>query len=119
MNIVHDFDESVLASLEKIGGIILVQRMLELFLEHAPKRLALARAGFVEGDLDVISRAAHLLKSTAGHMHMGRMQELADLIEHLALTQQHDAIAEPLQEIEAAFTRVAPIITMYRDKLNL
>ncbi len=119
MSSAHDFDESVLVSLERIGGTILVQRMLELFLEHAPQRLALARTGFIEGDFDVISRAAHLLKSTAGHMRMSRIQELADLIEHLALTQQYDAIAEPLQEIEAAFTRVVPIIAMHWSQLDV
>jgi HPt (histidine-containing phosphotransfer) domain-containing protein len=67
---VRDFDETVLVSLQRLGGVQLAQRMLALFLEHTPKRLETVRAGLQEGDLESVRRAAHSLKSTSGHLRM-------------------------------------------------
>ena len=118
MTVAHDFDETVLLSLKKIGGAQLAQRMLELFLEHTPQRLASARTGFQEGDLEAVGRAAHSLKSTAGHLRIARMQELAGIIEQLAMNAQHDAIAEPLREMEEVYARVAPVLSRHRSELD-
>ena len=51
MTTVQDFDETVLVSLQKLGGVQLAQRMLALFLEHTPKRLEALRVCLQEGDL--------------------------------------------------------------------
>jgi HPt (histidine-containing phosphotransfer) domain-containing protein len=78
---VRDFDETVLVSLQRLGGIQLAQRMLALFLEHTPKRLETVRVGLQEGDLESVRRAAHSLKSTSGHLRIVTMQALAETIE--------------------------------------
>ena len=118
MTAMHDFDETVLASLQRLGGVQLAQRMLELFLEHTPKRLEAARASLQEGDLESVWRAAHSLKSTSGHLRIVTMQELAGNIEQLAIAEQREAIPGPLHDLEAAFARVAPILEKYRSELD-
>jgi hypothetical protein len=57
MTAVQDFDETVLASLQRLGGVQLAQRMLALFLEHTPKRLEAVRVGLQEGDLESVEQA--------------------------------------------------------------
>lgn len=118
MTTIDDFDATVLTSFEKLGGVELAQRMLALFLQYTPQRLAAAREGFETGDMEAIGRAVHSLKSTAGHLRATRIQELASVIEHLVMTEQRDAIAEPLGALEAAYARVAPILEQHRSALD-
>jgi HPt (histidine-containing phosphotransfer) domain-containing protein len=114
---VQDFDETVLANLQRLGGVQLTQRMFALFLEHTPKRLETVRAGLQEGDLQSVGRAAHSLKSTSGHLRIVTMQVLAETIERLAMAEQREAITGPLHDLEAAFARVAPILQKYAREL--
>jgi HPt (histidine-containing phosphotransfer) domain-containing protein len=118
MTAVRDFDETVLASLQRLGGVQLAQRILALFLEHTPKRLEAVRVGLQEGDLESVERAAHALKSTSGHLRVVTMQELAENIERMAMAEQREAIPGPLHDLEAAFARVAPILEKYRNELD-
>jgi len=118
MTVVQDFDETVLASLQRLGGVQLAQRMLALFLEHTPQRLEAVRVGLQAGDLESVERAAHSLKSTAGHLRLVIMQELAGNIEQLAMAAQSEAIPGPLHNLEAAFARVSPILEKHRSELD-
>src|SRR5262245_40874790 len=116
MSTVQDFDETVLASLQRLGGVQLARRMLALFLEHTPKRLEAVRLGLQEGNLESVERAAHSLKSTSGHLRIVTMQELAENIERLAMAEQREAILRPLHDLEAAFARIAPILEKHRGE---
>ena len=118
MNAVQDFDETVLANLQRLGSVQLAQRILALFLEHTPKRLEAVRVGLQEGDLESVKRAAHSLKSTSGHLRIMTMQELAENIERLATAEQREAIAGPLHDLEAAFARIAPILEKHQSELG-
>lgn len=118
MTTIHDFDATVLAGFEKLGGVELAQRMLALFLQYTPQRLAAAREGFESGDMEAVGRAVHSLKSTAGHLRATRIQELATIIEQLVIAEQHEAIAEPLDALEAAYARVAPVLEQHRSALE-
>jgi two-component system, sensor histidine kinase and response regulator len=118
MTAVQDFDETVLANLQRLGGVQLAQRILALFLEHTPKRLAAVRVGLQEGDLESVERAAHSLKSTSGHLRIMTMQALAGNIERLAMAEQHEAISGPLHDLEEVFARIAPILEKHRSELG-
>jgi two-component system, sensor histidine kinase and response regulator len=118
MTAAQDFDETVLASLQRLGGVQLAQRMLALFLEHTPKRLEAVRVGLQEGDLEAVERAAHSLKSTSGHLRIMTMQELAGHIERLAMAAQREAISGLLHDLEAAFARIVPILEKHRSALD-
>jgi HPt (histidine-containing phosphotransfer) domain-containing protein len=118
MTAAQDFDETVLANLQRLGGVQLAQRILALFLEHTPKRLAAVRAGLQEGNLKSVARAAHSLKSTSGHLRMMTMQALAGNIERLAVTEQREAILGPLHDLEVVFARLAPILEKHRSELG-
>ena len=117
MTAAQDFDETVLANLQRLGGVQLAQRILALFLEHTPKRLEAVRVGLQKGDLESVERAAHSLKSTSGHLRMMTMQELAGNIERLAVAEQREAISRLLHDLEVVFARIAPVLEKPRCEL--
>jgi len=118
MTTLKEFDEAMLAWLQKVGGPTLVCRILDLFFEHAPKRLAAARLGLQEGDLEAVEREAHSLKSSAGHIGAEVMQDAANTLERLARAQEREIIPEQLHALEKAFARLVPILEQHRKALD-
>jgi len=70
-------DSQVIESLRELGGDDdpgLVGELIELFLEDAPKHLQSMVSSLESGDLEVMTRAAHTLKSSSaniGGLHLG------------------------------------------------
>jgi HPt (histidine-containing phosphotransfer) domain-containing protein len=102
-------EETALARVRAIGGDDLLARLIDSFLQHAPPRVAAARAGAQAEDPDAVARATHSLKSTAGNLGARRLQFLAERIESLAAAQDGAGAAALLDEMETVFeaTRVA------------
>lgn len=118
MQTMDDLDQTVLSWLQKIGGPSLIRRMLDLFLEHTPKRLETARLGLQTGDFEAVERAAHSLKSSAGHLGIAVLQEAAENLEQAARARQEALLAPCLQEIEGAAVRLMPLLQHYRSTLK-
>ena len=108
------FDEAALVKLRQLGGDNFVRRMIDLFFDYAPKRLAAARAGQEAGDLVAIARGVHPLKSSAGQIGARRVQELAAQIEKLAMAQEAAAIPPLFEELEAALAQIKPRLEQER-----
>ncbi len=117
MGVAHEFDATVLDRLKNLGGLQLARRMLDLFLEHTPQRLESARLGFAAGDLEAVSHAAHALKSTAGHLCLVVIAGLAAEVERMIMAEQYDTLAGKLCDLEAAFTRIVPVLEQHRRAL--
>jgi HPt (histidine-containing phosphotransfer) domain-containing protein len=79
-----DLDLQVLARLQKLGGIDLIQKMIALFFTHAESAIRDAANGLASGNPDAVCRAAHSLKSSAGNVGAVQVQAIADEIEHMA-----------------------------------
>lgn len=77
-------DRAAATRLHRIGGTRLLQGMIELFLEHAPARLAAADAALAAGTLGEAERAWHSLKSSAGNLGAVRLQAAAGQAEAAA-----------------------------------
>ena len=118
MTTLKEFDEAMLAWLQQAGGPTLVCRILDLFFEGAPKRLAAARLGLQEGDLEAMAREAHSLKSSAGQIGAKVVQEAASTLERLARAQEREVIPERLRALEEAFARLVPILEQHRKALD-
>jgi HPt (histidine-containing phosphotransfer) domain-containing protein len=111
-----DFDETALTRLHTLGGDAFVLRMIDLFFDYAPKRLAAARVGQQAGDLSAIENAVHPLKSSAGQIGARRVQDLSAQIEKLALDKQAGAIPPLLDQLEKAITQVKPHLESRRKQ---
>jgi HPt (histidine-containing phosphotransfer) domain-containing protein len=104
-------DATAFARVLELGGPQLLGRLIDLFLENAPERLARALRGAAGADLETVERATHSLKSTAGNLGARRLQLIAERIERLAAARDAAAVQPLLPELERAFetTRAALI----------
>jgi len=100
------FDAAALGRLHKLGGGKLVGQMLEIFFRNAPQRIASARQGQRDGDLEAVERGAHSLKSSAGNVGALALMAVSGKIESLAERGRWEGIPELLDELEAAYLRV-------------
>ncbi len=91
-------DVSALERLRKLGGDALLSRMVDLFISHAEPAIDEASAGAASGNFEMVRRAAHSLKSSAGNLGAKHVQRLAEEIEKTA--EQHN-VAE-LNELMAS-----------------
>jgi len=74
-------DATALARLARLGGESLVARMIAIFLDNAPQRVAAATRAAAAGDAPVVERAAHSLKSMAANIGARRLQDAAEILE--------------------------------------
>jgi HPt (histidine-containing phosphotransfer) domain-containing protein len=75
------FDPAALERLERLGGRQLVDRMLALFIENAPMRIAAAGKAASAGDARGVERAAHSLRSMAANVGATALQTRAEHVE--------------------------------------
>ena len=93
-----------------MGGEKLVRQIVDLFLNNTPKRLEEARRGEKRGDFKAVELAVHSLKSSAGNVGAGKLQDLAEIVEELAEKEETDRISALLDELEALFDQVKPLL---------
>lgn len=100
--------------LHRIGGETLQREMIDLYLEHAPKWLALMRGD----DFEEAERAAHSLKSSAGNMGARAMQALAAQAEQAARQKDSAAVKALAAELVKAFAPVKASLEEQRKGLR-
>jgi len=106
-------DANTLTRLNDLGGSDLIVKMIELFSEHAPKRLQAALEGAEKGDCTAVERAVHSLKSSAANLGALSLQQLASQIEALALQNDMAAITPLISELQSLFEAVqAELVTV-------
>lgn len=94
-----------LANLRRLGGDKFVREMIELFLDNAPKQIATARSAVQAGDLAVVERAVHSLKSSASNFGAEPLRKLAANLERLAIEKQAAPLAALLPTLEEVFVQ--------------
>lgn len=80
-------DMSVLEDLRALGGCEdpgLLQELIELFLDDAPRRLDEMKLGLCEGDYSLMQRSAHTLKSSSANLGAARLSEICRTLEFAA-----------------------------------
>lgn len=103
MNDLAVVEREALDRLREWGGAELVVKMLNLFLEHGPERVAQIRSGVETGSLEETQRGAHSLKSSAGNLGARRLQAGAARMEGLADDGDLQGVEELLPDLEADF----------------
>lgn len=99
-------DEAQLLRLRRLGGRSLLTRMIDIFLENAPKRIEAARVGGESGDLEAVKEAMHSLKSSAGNLGAVGLQELARNIERQVAEEKGEEIPALVSDLEEYFAPV-------------
>ncbi|MGH7654023.1 MAG: Hpt domain-containing protein [Gemmatimonadaceae bacterium] len=99
-------EPQALDMLVRIGGISLLKGMIQIFLTDVPLRLAKAREGVTTTDVVVVSRAMHVVKSSAGQMGARRMMDLCEAGEALARRGEAATLPTLVAEIDAEYELV-------------
>lgn len=95
------------AALGRMGGDVeLYDEIFDLFVDDAPKQLALLATAMIQGDRAVAQRQAHSLKSAAGNIGGTRMAQLCERFERSALTEPMEALQERKAEIDTALEQI-------------
>lgn len=92
-------DAEALGRLRRMGGPTLVKRMIGLFLESMPRRVALAIASARNGDWGEVERAGHSLKSSAAYLGLRDVSDRAAAVELLASQGRGNEVPPLLQDL--------------------
>ena len=111
-------DRTALDKVRTLGGDALLARLIDMFLENAPERLARARAGDLRGDLESVERATHSLKSTAGNLGARRLQLFSKQAEDAAALRDGTPMAPLLARLEAVYEETRQALTQERRGLD-
>ncbi len=106
----RSLDVGILQRLQRLGDDSFVFKMIDLFLDYAPRRIAAARAAQAAGNFAAVEEAVHPLKSSAGNVGACQVQALAARIEELAEHGHGEALAASLDALDQAFAAVKPAL---------
>lgn len=93
-----------LAYLEEIGGNDLVQELIAMFQDDAPRRLAEAKTAAQVADAVTARRAVHTLRSTSGQLGLASLSAVCAQLEDLAKNGELAVFSQRLPEVEALST---------------
>ena len=110
MNPSSELDPGALDRLRRLGGEKFTNEMIRLFLGYGGEKLGEARKAQLAGDLAGVEKAVHPIKSSAGNVGAVRMQQLAAEAEQRAREQQADEVSTLMDQLEAAFQTVRPLL---------
>ena len=102
-------DRAALARIRDAGGDELVQRIIDLWLEGAPRYAERIRAGLARGDAKEVACAAHALRGSALNLGVARVSAVSESVECAAergdlatAASEERALAPALAGAEAA-----------------
>ncbi len=89
-------------TLEKLGGDEkLLQEVMEIFLEEAPKHISALQIALVQGSGEAVERAAHSLKGELGYLSMSELSSCALDLEEMGRNSDLEGVSRLLPQFEA------------------
>lgn len=111
-------DPAAFVRLREWGGDELLHKMIDLFLENAPGRMAQIRAGMEGGDASEVEAGSHALKSSAGNLGAESLRRSAAALE--AATEAEDArvdaVVDLFEDLEQRFEATEAALREARDR---
>jgi len=111
------FNPAAIERLFKLGGQKFTLDMIDLFFSYGAQKMAAAHEAWQAGNLVALAAAAHPLKSSAGNVGAGRVQELAGQVELSAQDQNAVLAGTQLDELEHAFAESKSFLAAERTRL--
>jgi signal transduction histidine kinase/CheY-like chemotaxis protein/ligand-binding sensor domain-containing protein len=102
-------------TLEKLGGDDnLLQEVIGIFLEEAPKHLAALRLALEEGSGEAVERSAHSLKGELGYLSMSELSKSASELEEKGRNSDLEGVSRVLPAFEANVCHL--LISIHKSK---
>lgn len=111
-------DNESLDKIRDIGGDSLVEKMVRLFLEHAPKNYQLAMEAKQNGDLKKLSEYAHAIKSSSGNFGAHPLYNAAQNVEHLAREGKAEETMQAMTEFDDSFQKTVKAMSKILDEIT-
>lgn len=96
-------DDSAIQRIKEIGGDALVDKMIRLFLNHAPQNFQLAQEAKQEQDLKKLADSVHAIKSSAGNFGAHPLFNAAEQVERLAREDQAEEAMNEMAALDECF----------------
>jgi HPt (histidine-containing phosphotransfer) domain-containing protein len=110
-------DMQVIEGLRELGGEDdpgLLLEIIGMFLEDAPARIREIELGLANGDIKLLERAAHSLKSASANVGAMRLSSVCRRIEEIARQAKSEGIAELIPESNLALNDAATALRSLR-----
>jgi HPt (histidine-containing phosphotransfer) domain-containing protein len=95
-----------------------IAELLEMALDTGVKHTRALEQGVAAGDAEMVRRAAHAIKGSAGNVGANAVMQLADELEGRARVGNLDGAAQRVNAIAAAYARVAQEVRAYRARVG-
>jgi HPt (histidine-containing phosphotransfer) domain-containing protein len=102
--------------LRRLGGGVLISRMVDLFSDHAGPLIEQAQKDLADGKYDEIQRVGHSLKSSAGNVGATEMGRIAAEIEMLAPEKDAKVLGKLISELQSAFHQAKMTLEQIRSQ---
>jgi HPt (histidine-containing phosphotransfer) domain-containing protein len=112
-------DQGVLQSLEELGGDDdpdLFVELIDLFLQDAPHRIDELRRGLEQGDVKLLERAAHTLKSSSANVGALPLSALCKRMEEHARRNVRTELPDLLERALRMWSRVEAALRATRSQ---
>jgi len=103
-------DMQVIEELRELGGEDepgLLREIIGMFLDDAPLRIREIEQALLNGDIKLLERAAHSLKSASANVGAMQLSSVCRRIEEIARHSKSDGIAELIPESNQAWNEAA------------
>jgi signal transduction histidine kinase/CheY-like chemotaxis protein/HPt (histidine-containing phosphotransfer) domain-containing protein len=97
------FNAGALESLREIGGDALIERVVRVFTETTPEKLAGMHRALQAGDGATLAKDAHYLKSASGNLGLAAFSACVSSIERLAKAGDLAAVVPEIERLEAEY----------------
>jgi two-component system, sensor histidine kinase and response regulator len=110
-------DMKVIEGLRELGGDDdpgLLVEVIGMFLDDAPTRIREIEQGLANGDVKLLERAAHSLKSASANVGAIQLSTVCKRIEEIARRHTSEGIAELIPESNKAWAEAAAALRSIR-----
>ncbi|MBL8863843.1 MAG: Hpt domain-containing protein [Planctomycetes bacterium] len=106
-------DMQVIEGLRELGGQDdpgLLVEVIGMFLADAPARIRDLELGLASGDIELLERAAHSLKSASANVGASKLSSICRQIEEIARAKGSERLAELVPESGQAWDEAASVL---------
>jgi HPt (histidine-containing phosphotransfer) domain-containing protein len=109
-------DPEAWETIKSIGDPAFLAELIDTYLNDSPELIRQMHAGITAGDIEVVRRAAHSLKSNSASLGATQLATASRELEMLAKGGTLAGAQPKLAAVEAEYTRVAPVLVELKNE---
>lgn len=102
--------------MKSMGDPAFLVELIDVYLHDSPQLIEQMRTGFEAGDIELVRRAAHSLKSNSASFGATRLAEASRELEMLAKGGTLDGAGAKIAGIEAEYAQLLPELTELKNE---